>query len=163
MKYSQLMAANQNGNPEAKRYIDFLRENTVSRSHNLAECGHQYEMEAVKHLAIINTAAIAASSALLAANIVPNKIDLLYALSYFIAGLVISVLVMTSASYLLYRSSRTIINNLNRFYKDEIESEEINPFGRIEKIWHSINIALSILALILFLCGTVECWILMPS
>ncbi|MCW3480035.1 hypothetical protein OL229_10790 [Neisseriaceae bacterium JH1-16] len=158
MKYRELEKLIDGGSSEHKRYLDFLRENTMSRSYNLADAGNQYEIEAVKHLAILNSAGVAAVVALISAGKSHSLPCLMTAIWSFVFGLILAAIVMISAAYLLYRCSRTIISSWNKFIRGEIDSEEIRPNEKLEDCWHLVNIALGVTSLLLFFYGVFNVW-----
>ncbi|WP_162788039.1 hypothetical protein [Chromobacterium haemolyticum] len=162
MKYQELWQSYGKNQDEARRYVDFLHEHTISRSFKLADSGQQYELEAVKHLALINSAGIAAVIALYSAQ-GTQAAPLHNAILCFACGLMLSVIVMVSAAYLLYKSSNLIIERFNSFIRNEIHTDKISESSKKENCWHTINIFIGIASFVLFIFGIYYCWNSIPQ
>ncbi|QOD81893.1 hypothetical protein [Chromobacterium haemolyticum] len=157
MKHSDFVKAHSEGNKTAMGHLDFLREHSISMSLKLLEFGQQYELEAVKHLAIINSAGIAAVAALYATKTSSDHQPLIDALKIFSFGMILSVLTMFSAAVLLFYSGSRIIKQWGKFTKDEIPCSELSPKPKHENIWHIINLILGFASFALFLIGVYYC------
>lgn len=84
---------------------------------------HEWTMEVVKHLAIINVAGLAGSVTLIAAQMSKevNRSYFVYAAVFFLSGLILAVLDMYMNSFGYYKRMEEIqkrIKELRRLYKD---------------------------------------------
>ena len=157
MKYEDFKKAAEGGSEKAEKSLDYLRDFYLNSSSVLRDCAHQYDMETVKHLALINSAGIGAAVALLSAN--PNKSTILLQISaaLFGIGLLLAVIVMFSASQLLFFAAKQVMRQWNEFAQNKIDIAELSIESAAKNRWANTNTFLGFFSLALFLIGITCC------
>lgn len=157
VKYEDFRETSKNGNDKAEKALDFLRDFYLNSSAVLRECAHQYDIETVKHLALVNSAGIGAAIALLTANQQTSTVLLQISAGLFGCGLLLAVILMYSASQLLFSASGKIMKKWDEFSQNQIDHTELSIESSAGAWWMKINIALGFTSLLVFLIGITCC------